>query len=239
MEVRRRPRAPPFLFPSAASDRSRAVRARAFIGWAGGSGVAGHAVNPSLEARGRLARLCSPAQTARPGLGVLPNPSGACAGPMAPNGPATPLPPAPDTSLVLSEKPTATAPCSAEVVVACQSFLRWAACVRRADQSYRQSFGNRPHLLRQLPVPGLLAPVASLAHGHRSTVGGGAGWDCGTVGRHGWRSRAYRDVLAACPASPPSPAQPVARANQGFALCALQASKKTLTRAATATHCRR
>ena len=51
--------------------------------------LASNAPSP-LEPRGRLARLCSPAQTARPGSGVLPDPSGACAGPMAPNGPANP-----------------------------------------------------------------------------------------------------------------------------------------------------
>ncbi|WP_457318769.1 hypothetical protein, partial [Stenotrophomonas sp. P5_B8] len=30
---------------------------------------------------------------------------------------------------------------------------------------------------------------------------------CGPVGRHGLRPRAYMDVLAACPAHPPVPAQ--------------------------------
>ncbi len=37
-----------------------------------------------LGARWRLARVRCPAHTARPGLGVLPNPSEACLGPMAP-----------------------------------------------------------------------------------------------------------------------------------------------------------
>ncbi len=41
----------------------------------------------------------------------------------------------------------------------------------------------------------------------------GYGWVGGTVGRHGWRSRAYRDVLAACPANPPVPGQARARTN--------------------------
>jgi hypothetical protein len=36
---------------------------------------------------------------------------------------------------------------------------------------------------------------------------GRRGWVCGTVERHGWRERAYMDVLAACPAKPPPPAQ--------------------------------
>ena len=51
---------------------------------AGRCGLAGHAVNPSLGARWRLARVRCPAHTARPGLGVLPNPPEACLGPMAP-----------------------------------------------------------------------------------------------------------------------------------------------------------
>ncbi len=50
----------------------------------GGCGWAGHAVNPSMGARWRLARVRCPAHTARPGLGVLPNPPEACLGPMAP-----------------------------------------------------------------------------------------------------------------------------------------------------------
>ncbi len=49
---------------------------------AGRCGLAGHAVNPSLGARWRLARVRCPAHTARPGLGVLPNPPEACLGPM-------------------------------------------------------------------------------------------------------------------------------------------------------------
>lgn len=44
----------------------------------------GHAVNPSMGARWRLARVRHPAHSARPGMGVLPSPSGACAEPMAP-----------------------------------------------------------------------------------------------------------------------------------------------------------
>jgi hypothetical protein len=51
-------------------------------GWAGRGGVAGHAVNPSLEAPSPLSRVRNPAHSARPGLGVLPSPSDACVGPM-------------------------------------------------------------------------------------------------------------------------------------------------------------
>jgi len=42
---------------------------------------------------------------------------------------------------------------------------------------------------------------------HRLTFKGGYGWVGGTVERHGWRERAYKDVLAACPAGPPVPDQ--------------------------------
>ena len=96
-------------------SQSTASHLRRTRGGAGGG--AGHAVNPaprSGPAAGgcafermranashamhshpwgldvRLARSCNPAQAARPGLGVLPNPSGACAGPIAHNGPAPP-----------------------------------------------------------------------------------------------------------------------------------------------------
>ena len=48
----------------------------------GSGGDAKHAVNPSMGARSALARVRTPAHTARPGLGVLPNPPEACLGPM-------------------------------------------------------------------------------------------------------------------------------------------------------------
>ncbi len=63
----------------------RGRRSIGLAGWAGGSG---DAVNPSLAAWPRLARVRCPAHTARPGLGVLPNPPEACLGPM----PRTPPP---------------------------------------------------------------------------------------------------------------------------------------------------
>ncbi len=72
--------------------------------------------------------------------------------------------------------------------------------------------------------------VALRCQGNQPTVQGGGVWVRGTVVRHGWRTRAYRDVLAACPANPHTPAHPDARANQGFALSsssALQLLKET------------
>ena len=57
--------------------------ATACIPWDGGVGpVAGDAVNPSLGAWQPLARVRCPAHTARPGLGVLPNPPEVYLGPM-------------------------------------------------------------------------------------------------------------------------------------------------------------
>ncbi|CCH11147.1 hypothetical protein SMD_0560 [Stenotrophomonas maltophilia D457] len=62
-----------------------------FLGDGGVGPAAGDAVNPSLGAWSRLARVRCPAHTARPVLSVLPNPPEACLGPMA----LTPLPPDP------------------------------------------------------------------------------------------------------------------------------------------------
>jgi len=87
------------------------------MGWRGGSGCGGRCKSPSgarpsrwrlcvralakpcfaskapspMQARSPLARVRSPAHTARPGLGVLPNPPKACLGPMR----LTPPQPAP------------------------------------------------------------------------------------------------------------------------------------------------
>ncbi|AWT14566.1 hypothetical protein DM611_09900 [Stenotrophomonas maltophilia] len=61
---------------------------------AGRVGFTGDAVNPSLGAWPRLARVRCPAHTARPGLGLLPNPPEACLGPMPRTPPRTqPAPP--------------------------------------------------------------------------------------------------------------------------------------------------
>ncbi len=60
----------------------RGGRRLSIMGLAGRDGFAGDAANPSVEAWPRLARVRCPARTARPGLGVLPNPPEACLGPM-------------------------------------------------------------------------------------------------------------------------------------------------------------
>ena len=65
--------------------------------WAGRYGQAGHAVNPSMGARWRLARVRRPAHTARPGLGVLPNPPEGMPRAHGANGPACPYRPTPDS----------------------------------------------------------------------------------------------------------------------------------------------
>jgi len=56
-----------------------------------------------------------------------------------------------------------------------------------------------------------------------STTGSSAsrcrcGWVGGTVERHGWRERAYRDVLAACPANPPAPGPATPASSPAFDL---------------------
>ncbi len=67
----------------------RGGRRSSIMGLAGRDGFAGDAVNPSVEAWPRLARVRCPARTARPGLGVLPNPPEACLGPMPRTPPQT------------------------------------------------------------------------------------------------------------------------------------------------------
>gem|GEM_PF-954625 len=67
----------------------RGGRRSSIMGLAGRDGFAGDAVNPSVEACPRLARVRCPARTARPGLGVLPNPPEACLGPMPRTPPQT------------------------------------------------------------------------------------------------------------------------------------------------------
>ncbi len=70
------------LRPAPAESTSTAT-SKAGIPRDGGVGpVEGDAVNPSMGAWSPLARVRCPAHTARPGLGVLPNPPEACLGPM-------------------------------------------------------------------------------------------------------------------------------------------------------------
>ena len=77
-------------FPAngAAPRGGRRLKAEA-LGLAGRDGFAGDAVNPSVEAWPRLARVRCPAHTARPGLSLLPNPPEACLGPMPRTPPQT------------------------------------------------------------------------------------------------------------------------------------------------------
>lgn len=50
-----------------------------------------------------------------------------------------------------------------------------------------------------------IQPERQRFHGNRRTVEGRGVWVAGTVRRQGWRLRAYRDVLAACPGHPHPP----------------------------------
>ncbi len=221
MEVRRRPRAPPFFYLEAKSESS-ASPCGCRAGLVGGGWRDTPQVRPC-----RLVSAIHGAQRSR----------------QPP--PTSPRHIAGSHRNIWSNSTSLLFAFLVEIVVSGRAFFGGQHAFAAPTNPTGSRLGTDPTSYRQLPVPSRLVPLvplvprALLAHGYRSTVGGGAGWDCGTVGRHGWRSRAYTDVLAACPASPPSPAQPVARANQGFALCALQASKKTLTPAATATHCHR
>ena len=115
-------------------------------GWAGVCGFAGHAVNPSLEARERH--------------------------PWRPTVPRTHTPPP-------------------------QTVSRWP--------------GQGQSGTEQSNTSALKDAASSLRTSTLSKAG--YGWVGGTVGRHGWRSRAYTDVLAACPANPPVPGQASAGTN--------------------------
>ncbi|MBB5860413.1 hypothetical protein GGR69_002070 [Xanthomonas arboricola] len=56
-------------------------------------------------------------------------------------------------------------------------------------------------------LPDSTRATSSFLHDYRFTLWCGGLADCGTVGRHGCRHRAYMDVLAACPAGGEDPAR--------------------------------
>jgi|GEM_PF-2661707 len=60
------------LCPAAVGSVRTGAGCRVSLAWAGGGGYAGAAVNPSMGAWSRLARVRCPAHTARPGLGSCP-----------------------------------------------------------------------------------------------------------------------------------------------------------------------
>ena len=227
MEVRRRPRAPPFFVARA---RSKAMRARAFFGlgrWEWGGGTRRKSIPGGSWAPCSFVQSCTNGKT---GVGRPAQPVRRMRRTHGAQRSRHPTPTSPRHIAVLTETSGATARCfhvrSWLKLLCGQGLLRWAACVRRAGQRYRQSFGNRPYLVSiACAWPACAACFACpwLPINRR-------GW--GWVGLrdpppHGCGGGAYTDVLAACPASPPSPAQPVTRANQGFGstLCALRSSK--------------
>ena len=139
------------LFFLKAESRSRIkiklkINCREFVpalAWPGTGGLAGHAVNPSMGARGRH--------------------------PWRPTVPPTHPYPALDSVLGRNERATSLS-----------AWRCFALC------------------------------------GYQPTVEGGGVWVRGTVGRHGWRSRASKDGFTACPADSHTPAQPGAAGNAAF-----------------------
>src|SRR6185437_14843361 len=155
----------------------------------GVSPVAGDAVNPSMEAWPRLARVRCPAHTARPGLGVLPNPPEACLGPM----PQTP--PQPDP-LRLRQIP--------------------AVCWNGSwgQIRYPKETDLTPDVFRYLTeIHPRMAWIYRVDQGRHLPTAAGICQRRGGVGRqdrwrHGWRHRAPMDGFTACPACPHRPATP-------------------------------
>jgi len=170
----------------------------------GSGGGAKHAVNPSMGARRRLARVRCPAHTARPGLGVLPNPPGACLGPMAP------------AVLHRPRSPTLQ-------TIPAPSFSRGVAGRReikfkfKFKLKFKFKFKSRSRnscfcfcfCFCFRPCSRLGFDASAPAGNCRGEAGRGAQdrW------RHGWRHRAPKDGFTACPAQPARP--PHTRINQG------------------------
>ena len=125
--------------------------------------MAGDAVNPSLGAWPRLACVRCPAHTARPGLGILPNPPEACLGPM----PRTLPPPDPPRLRQFSAicRSTGSDP------VAAQRALTpiWNSISDRCVDQGRHLPTTARSNSRRYPQP-------------REPVRGGAVWACRTVG---------------------------------------------------------
>ncbi len=176
------------------------------LGLAGWVGCAGGAASTSMYARSPLARARSPARTARPGLGVLPNPPEACLGPMR----LTPL---------------RSPPTRPRTVSVCVHHGK-----EREDQKRKRIASLCIHAWRGSTV----STKVDTYQQPRETVGGGAVWGCRTVGAMGPRHasgglgrrpnpglavcagqrtrarchRAPKDGFTACPAAPHRPAQP-------------------------------
>ncbi len=143
-----------------------------------------------MGAWSRLARVRCPAHTARPGLGVLPNPPEACLGPM----PLTP--PQPDPPRL--RKFPAICQSTGSDPVAPQRVLTPDEYRYLAEKSCRpRSTPTNSRAFQQSPLP-----TARGICQRRGGVGGQDRW------RHGWRHRAPRDGFTACPDHPHRPAIP-------------------------------
>ncbi len=138
----------------------RGGRRLSIMGLAGRDGFAGDAVNPSVEAWPRLARVRCPAHTARPGLSLLPNPPEACLGPM-PRTPPQTHPARPRTvSVRVHHGKEREDQKRKRIASLCIHAWRGSTVSTKVD-TYRQS---------------------QFIHRHRECVGGGAVWGCRTVG---------------------------------------------------------
>ncbi len=191
----------------------RGGRRSSIMGLAGRDGFAGDAVNPSVEACPRLARVRCPARTARPGLGVLPNPPEACLGPM----PRTPPQTHPARPRTVSVSVHHGKEREDQKRIASLRIHAWrGSTVSTKVDTHRQS---------------------QLTHRHRETVGGGAVWGRRTVGAMDGAieppGTGLRRVLQPHTA-PPNPQQPraalalaLALASAGAGLQALQSNYVT------------
>ena len=223
MEVRRRPRAPPFFYLEAKSESS-ASPCGCRAGLVGG----GWRDTPQV----RPCRLVSAIHGAQRSRQPPPTSPGHIAG---------------SHRNIWSNSTSLLSAFLVEIVVSGRAFFGGQHAFAAPTNPTGSRLGTDPTSYRQLPVPSRLVPLvplvprALLAHGYRSTIGAGAGWDCGTLHRMDAVAEPTGTYLRRVPRAhpaPPSPSHAPTRAVR-CALCALQASKKTLTPAATATHCHR
>jgi len=180
MEVRRRPRAPPFFVARA---RSKAMRARAFFGldrWEWGGGTRRKSIPGGSWAPCSFVQSCTNGKT---GVGRPAQPVRRMRRTHGAQRSRHPTPTSPRHIAVLTETSGATARCfhvrSWLKLLCGQGLLRWAACVRRAGQRYRQSFGNRPYLVSIACA----WPACFACPWLPINCRGGAGWVGGTLHR--------------------------------------------------------
>ena len=166
-----------------ARARSKAMRARAFFGldrWEWGGGTRRKPIPGGSWAPCSFVQSCTNGKT---GVGRPAQPVRRMRRTHGAQRSRHPTPTSPRHIAVLTETSGATARCfhvrSWLKLLCGQGLLRWAACVRRAGQRYRQSFGNRPYLVSIACA----WPACFACPWLPINCRGGAGWVGGTLHR--------------------------------------------------------